>query len=143
MTDADAGRAMPSTERSECSQESDASIILAHWSTPTAVEQSEDPDTKDARNERHRAAGKMKGVGGYKLSTQVRLATQRVDSGRTVIGSGTATESTGLLNREHSRWLQGYPETWTRYAPSATASSRKSPRSLSRRTRTPGETQTR
>jgi hypothetical protein len=44
---------------------------LAHWTTPSACEQSERPEVKDARNAAHRAAGKMKGVGSYKLSTQV------------------------------------------------------------------------
>lgn len=48
--------------------------ILAGWNTPNANEQDEAPEVKDARNERHRAAGKSKGVGSYKLSTQVQLA---------------------------------------------------------------------
>lgn len=134
---------------------------LAHWATPTACEQSESPEVKDARNQRHRAAGKMKGVGGYKLSTQVQLSTwatptardwrsdrsTKTDqeqygskgrplamqtlhaaSGPNANGSGTEMESTGLLNPEHSRWLQGYPETWTRFAPLAMPSSRRSRR---------------
>ncbi len=55
---------------------------LAHWATPTACEQSEAPEVKDARNARHRAAGKAKGVGGYKLSTQVRLSTWATPTAR-------------------------------------------------------------
>jgi hypothetical protein len=47
---------------------------LAGWNTPNANEQDEAPEVKDARNARHRAAGKMKGVGSYKLSTQAQLA---------------------------------------------------------------------
>jgi hypothetical protein len=144
-----------------------ASALLAHWSTPTAVEQSESPAVKDARNARHRAAGKMKGVGGYKLSTQVLLASwatptardwrsdrmQKSEaehygskgrplarqvlhaaSGPIANGSGTETESIGLLSPEHSRWLQGYPETWSRSTPTAMPSSRKSRRSSSKPT---------
>jgi hypothetical protein len=46
-------------------------VQLAHWTTPSACEQGERPEVKDARNAAHRAVGKMKGVGSYKLSTQV------------------------------------------------------------------------
>ena len=48
---------------------------LAHWTTPNTNEQNERPEVKDARNARHCAAGKMKGVGSYKLSTQALLTT--------------------------------------------------------------------
>lgn len=113
------------------------SVSLAHWTTPNAVEQNENPAIKDARNLRHRARGKLKGVGGYKLSTQVMLA-QRAESGPIVNGSGTGTGSSALLNPEHSRWLQGYPEMWTEFAPLETASSRKLPRRSSKRTSTSG-----
>lgn len=44
--------------------------VESPWATPSAEEQSEAPETKTARNERHRAAGKMKGVGSFKLGTQ-------------------------------------------------------------------------
>ncbi len=46
---------------------------LAHWTSPNANEATETPDTKDARNKRHRDVGKAKGVGSYKLGTQAQL----------------------------------------------------------------------
>jgi hypothetical protein len=117
----------PMTSAQRTAISAPVSVSLAHWTTPNAVEQSESPAVKDARNLRHRARGKLKGVGGYKLSTQAMLA-QREDSGAAASGSGTAMASTELLNQEHSRWLQGYPETWSEYAPTAMPSSRKSRR---------------
>jgi hypothetical protein len=44
---------------------------LAHWTTPNVNEQNERPEVKDARNARHRQAGKMKGVGSYKLGNAI------------------------------------------------------------------------
>ena len=55
---------------------------LAHWTTPNANEQDEAPEVKDARNARHRAMGKMKGVGSYKLSTQALLASWATPTAR-------------------------------------------------------------
>ncbi len=97
-------------------------VHLTHWTSPNVNEQNERPDVKDARNARHRAAGKMKGVGSYKLSTQVQTL------GQTPTGSTAETANIGQLNPAHSRWLMGYPPAWDVCAVTAMPSSRKSRR---------------
>jgi len=55
------------------------------------------------------------------------------DSGETPSGCGAGTASTGQLNPALSRWLQGLPHVFCDCAVSATASTRKLPRRLSKR----------
>lgn len=49
-------------------------------------------------------------------------------SGPPLTGSPVATASGGQLNPAHSRWLMGLPPAWDDCAPTATRSSRRSPR---------------
>lgn len=53
------------------------------------------------------------------------------DFGLLAIGSPAETGSPGQLNPAHSRWLMGFPAEWDASAPTATRSSRKSPKPLS------------
>lgn len=56
------------------------------------------------------------------------------DFGMLAIGSPAETGKPGQLNPAHSRWLQGFPAEWDACAPTATRSSRRSPRPSSRPT---------
>lgn len=54
-------------------------------------------------------------------------------SGEMLIGSTARMESGGQLDPDHSRWLQGIPKEWGKYAPTATQLTRKSRKSSSKR----------
>jgi hypothetical protein len=72
--------------------------------------------------------GSTLGVSLTSLSLQAQLA----DSGASANGSSTEMAKPGQLNPEHSRWLQGYPAEWGKYAVTETRSVRKSPRRSSK-----------
>jgi hypothetical protein len=63
---------------------------------------------------------------GKPLSAQATLA----DSGEAATGGTAATKSSGQLNPEYSRWLQGYPNEWGSCADMVILSSRRSRRNL-------------
>lgn len=63
-----------------------------------------------------------------KISTDTLDVAAQLTSGQTAIGSPAATENHGQLNPAHSRWLMGLPPEWDACAPTATPSSRKSPK---------------
>ena len=67
---------------------------------------------------------------GYKGQAFMTLtdAAFSADSGPALTGSPVATASGGQLNPAHSRWLMGLPPAWDDCAPTATRSSRRSPK---------------
>lgn len=102
---------------------------LATWPTPTVHDSERGGQAK-------RAAGETRH--GSNLQDFALLApwtTPRANKwgepdshGKTAFGSTAQTEKRGQLNPAHSRWLMGYPAEWDACAPTATRSSRKSPR---------------
>jgi len=87
-------------------------VALAGWPTTT---------TQDSAGSR---------AYGYKGQAFMTLtdAAFSADSGPALTGSPVATASGGQLNPAHSRWLMGLPPAWDDCAPTATRSSRRSPR---------------
>ena len=99
----------------------DASL-LAGWATPAE---------RDYRTPNHRAFGERDGGG--KRGEQLQNQVAHLIPGAHLNGCTAATANTGLLNVDHSRWLQGIPVTWRSCAPSATRSIRLSRQRSSRR----------
>jgi hypothetical protein len=90
--------------------------LLAGWATPA---------TRDYRTPNHQTYAERGGEAkGEQLNNQV----AHVIPGASLNGLHAPTERGGLLNPEHSRWLQGVPATWPSCAPTATRSTRGSPR---------------
>lgn len=63
-----------------------------------------------------------------KISTDTLDVTAQLAFGEPPIGSTAKTEKRAQLNPAHSRWLMGLPPEWDACAPTATPSSRKSPK---------------
>ena len=100
--------------------------MLAGWGTPTANTPGGTPEQAIARKQ-----GLDCGAVATSLAHQAQLAMDllpRQAFGATPIGSPAETTSNGQLNPAHSRWLMGLPSAWDDCAPTATPSSRKSPR---------------
>jgi hypothetical protein len=90
--------------------------LLAGWATPA---------TRDYRTPNHQTYAERGGEAkGEQLNNQV----AHFIPGASLNGLHAPTERGGLLNPEHSRWLQGIPATWPSCAPTATRSTHGSPR---------------
>ena len=97
---------------------------LSGRATPAAKEAGGTAAAFLARKEKARAKGSQLGIS----LTSLNLQTQLVDSGKMSSGSLARTAKPGQLNPAFSRWLMGLPPEWDDCAPTATLSSRKSPR---------------
>lgn len=82
----------------------------AGWSTPAA---------RDYRTPNHVP---LKGRGGGAKGEQLNNQVAHLIPGASLNGLSAPTESSGLLNPEFSRWLQGIPATWPSCAPTETPS---------------------
>lgn len=79
---------------------------LAGWATPA---------TRDYRTPNHSTySDRGGGPKGEQLNNQV----AHLIPGASLNGSSAQTSGGGLLNPEHSRWLQGIPREWPDFAPS-------------------------
>jgi hypothetical protein len=85
----------------------DQVMLVAPWATPNATD--------------------CESAGGPQQTSLTNQVT-----GRYATGSTAETASAGQLNPAHSRWLMGLPPEWDDCAPTATRSSRRSPRPSSK-----------
>ena len=96
----------------------DLQVRLAAAATPAARDYKSNSSTEEFQSQQwNHPRGKP-------LSAQATLA----DSGKGATGGTAATKSSGQLNPEYSRWLQGYPKEWGNCADMVIPSSRKSRR---------------
>jgi hypothetical protein len=93
--------------------------LVTGWATP----QARDYRTPAHQSYRERGGGAKGETLNHQVAHQI--------PGATLNGLAAATANTGLLNPEHSRWLQGIPATWPSCAPTATRSIRSPRRSSS------------
>jgi hypothetical protein len=93
-----------------------AAACLTSWVTPSTRDWKDTPGMA------------VEAKGGRVRLDQLPRQAQLAASGGTLTGSLVGTADGGQLNPAHSRWLMALPKEWDDCAPSATPSSRKSPK---------------